>query len=95
MNVFDAIELLERASVPEPPGCHWMNWELLGHDFVRPIQGFTGADGRVCLDAAIVGLFELSNAGGFDAQLKLIRDAEDLACRRVVSFSVAEARPLG
>jgi hypothetical protein len=95
MNVFEAFELLERASTPEPPGCQWLNWDLLGAILVRPIRGFLDDEGEVWIDAATVGLTELSEATGDAERLKLIHDAEDAACRRIVRFSVDEARPLG
>ncbi len=95
MNVHEALELLEHAATPAPPGCRWLSWDILGDDLVRPIRGFADEEGRVGLDAAIVGLFELNNAANRDECLKLIRDAEGIACRRIVSLTVADARPPG
>jgi len=91
MNVQQALQLLEQVSTPAPPGCSWLSWTVLGDELVRPIHGFGDDDGHVWLDAAIVGLFELNNMTRQDERLKLIRDAEELACRRIVNTCVTDA----
>ena len=95
MNVQQALQLLEQVSTPPPPGCAWLSWTVLGDDLVRPIHGFADAEGSVWLDAAIVGLFELNNTTRHDERLKIIADAEELACRRIVTTCVTEALPTG
>jgi hypothetical protein len=47
----------------------------------------------VWFDAATVEIGELSDAAGYAERVALIRAAEEMACRRIVRYSVAEARP--
>jgi hypothetical protein len=91
MNVQQALQLLKQVSTPAPPGCSWLSWTVLGDELVRPIHGFADDDGHVWLDAAIVGLFELNNTTLQDERVKLICDAEELACRRIVNTCVMDA----